>query len=665
MHKLLIANRGEIACRIIRTAKKMGIQTVAIYSAADEEAQHVKQADEAFYIGPAPANQSYLQGQRIIDIALQCGATLIHPGYGFLSENAAFAQLCQDNQIKFIGPPVAAIDAMGSKSEAKKIMQAVNVPLVPGYHLDAQDLSTLKTEAAKIGYPVLLKAAAGGGGKGMRVVNHENEFEDVLHAAKREAKASFGDEHMLIEKYLLQPRHIEIQVFFDEFGEGVYLFERDCSIQRRHQKVIEEAPAPGMLPALREKMGHAALDAARAIGYVGAGTVEFLLDSEQHFYFMEMNTRLQVEHPITEMITGQDLVQWQIKVALGLPLPRKQSQLSINGHAFEARIYAEDANNQFLPSTGTLDFLAAPESTAHVRIDSGVIQGDAVSSYYDPMIAKLIVWDIDRANALIKLRKALSEFYVDGLTTNIDFLSRLSRLEAFEQADIDTGFIEQHETALFPTTSLANQDYITAALLILASQNPPSSAFQHTYGYAKSANPWQIQDHWRMNLQHSFELKLSVDEQTTTLLVICENGHYVIQLGDQISRCQVVIDDHQLDVTIDGAKKRYIFNRYSTHFSLFTEQGKLTISIDTDDFTHSDSHTENSLCAPMNGTVVHLAVAQGDQVEQGQAIVTMEAMKMEHTLYASEAGTVTEFYYQPGDLVEEGAELLAFTPIGA
>ena len=447
--KILIANRGEIACRIIQTAKKMDIKTVAVYSDADRNSLHVSQADEAIHIGPSPSNESYLVIDKIIQAALSSGAQAIHPGYGFLSENADFCRQCEANNLVFIGPPVEAILAMGSKSAAKNIMAKANVPLVPGYHGDDQSPAILKQSAEDMGYPVLLKAASGGGGKGMRAVYQADEFDQALAAAKREAKNSFNDEIMLVEKYLQQPRHVEIQVFCDQHNNAVHLFERDCSLQRRHQKVIEEAPAPGMTEELRQRMGEAAIRAAIAINYQGAGTVEFLLDSSGEFFFMEMNTRLQVEHPVTEMISGQDLIEWQLRVANGEPLPCTQGQLNIKGHACEARIYAEDPEHDFLPSTGRLTVLQAPLETAHVRIDSGVTQGDEISVFYDPMITKLVVWDIDRERALERLIQALSEYKIAGVTTNIAFLYNLASSQAFRRGDVNTGFIEEHEDEIF------------------------------------------------------------------------------------------------------------------------------------------------------------------------------------------------------------------------
>ncbi|MEP6702134.1 MAG: biotin carboxylase N-terminal domain-containing protein, partial [Betaproteobacteria bacterium] len=460
--KILIANRGEIACRVAATARRLGIRTVAVYSDADADSKHVAVCDEAFRLGPAPARESYLRGDAIVEIAKRCGAGAIHPGYGFLSENEAFAQACADAGIAFIGPPPSAIAAMGSKSESKRLMGAAGVPLVPGYHGADQDAALLRREADQIRFPVLIKASAGGGGKGMRVVEKGADFAAALASCLREAKASFGDDRVLIEKYLTKPRHIEIQVFADAHGNCVYLFERDCSVQRRHQKVLEEAPAPGMTAERRRAMGEAAVAAARAVGYVGAGTVEFIVDTldprPDSFYFMEMNTRLQVEHPVTEMITRLDLVEWQLRVAAGEHLPLSQDRLAINGHAIEARIYAEDPSRDFLPSVGRIAHLATPAAIsfafngdadparepASVRIDSGVREGDAISQFYDPMLAKLIVWGHDRPAALRQMRAALAAYQVAGVTTNIEFLHRLVAHHAFANADLDTGLIARN-----------------------------------------------------------------------------------------------------------------------------------------------------------------------------------------------------------------------------
>ncbi|MGZ5187399.1 MAG: acetyl-CoA carboxylase biotin carboxylase subunit, partial [Caldimonas sp.] len=447
--KILIANRGEIACRVIKTARLMGIGTVAVYSDADAGARHVRLADEAVHIGPSPARESYLVGARIVAAARATGAEAIHPGYGFLSENDGFAEACAQAGIVFIGPPPAAIRAMGSKAAAKTLMERAGVPLTPGYHGDDQDPALLAREAARIGFPVLIKASAGGGGKGMRRVDAAADFDAALASCRREAKSAFGDDHVLVEQYVLKPRHIEIQVFADSFGDCVHLFERDCSVQRRHQKVLEEAPAPGMTAERRAAMGRAAVEAAKAVGYVGAGTVEFIAHPDGHFYFMEMNTRLQVEHPVTEMITGLDLVEWQLRVAAGERLPKGQAELAITGHAIEARIYAEDAERGFLPSTGKLVHLAPPHASVHVRVDTGVEEGDSITPFYDPMIAKLIVHDSDRAAALARIREALAHYRIVGVANNVEFLGRLIATPSFAKADLDTALIEREHAALF------------------------------------------------------------------------------------------------------------------------------------------------------------------------------------------------------------------------
>ncbi|MCB1828826.1 MAG: acetyl-CoA carboxylase biotin carboxylase subunit, partial [Gammaproteobacteria bacterium] len=448
--KILIANRGEIACRVARTARRLGIASVAVYSEADAGAMHVAACDEAWLIGPAPARDSYLRAEKILQAAQASGAQAVHPGYGFLSENAGFAQACHAAGVVFIGPPPTAITAMGSKSQAKALMAAAGVPLVPGYHGDDQSDERLQSEADMMGYPLLIKASAGGGGKGMRIVNSAAEFAQALQSARREAKSSFADDRVLLERYLVAPRHVELQIFADAHGNCVHIFERDCSIQRRHQKVLEEAPAPGMTTELRARMGAAAVDAALAIGYRGAGTVEFLLDRENRFYFMEMNTRLQVEHPVSEMISGQDLVEWQLRVAAGERLPLRQDQLEINGHAFEVRVYAEMPERDFLPATGKLRYLKTPPESTHVRVDTGVAQGDEVSVHYDPMIAKLIVWDSDRRSALRRMRSALAAYRIVGVHTNLEFLATLCALPALADGQIDTGFIHTHQSALFP-----------------------------------------------------------------------------------------------------------------------------------------------------------------------------------------------------------------------
>ncbi|TKB43093.1 acetyl/propionyl/methylcrotonyl-CoA carboxylase subunit alpha [Thalassotalea mangrovi] len=661
--KILIANRGEIACRVIETARRMGIKTVAVYSDADRQAMHVTLADEAVYIGAAPAKDSYLQAQKVIDAAIKTNAQAIHPGYGFLSENAEFCRLCQANDITFIGPPVAAIEAMGSKSAAKAIMEKANVPLVPGYHGEDQSEALIKQHADAMGYPVLLKAAAGGGGKGMRQVWSEAEFSSALAAAKRESMAAFNDDVMLVEKYLTQPRHVEIQVFCDNFDNAVYLFERDCSVQRRHQKVIEEAPAPGLSDEVREKMGHAAIAAAKAIGYRGAGTVEFLYENDGSFYFMEMNTRLQVEHPVTEMITGQDLVEWQLRVAAGEALPKQQSELAIKGHAFEARIYAEDPDQEFLPATGTLNFLKTPTENAHIRVDTGVRQGDEVSIYYDPMIAKLIVWDEDREKALLRLKSALKHYQIQGVTTNIDFLYNVASNDAFAQADVDTSFIETHQQSLFNEQPGDIDSYLPlAATYVLLTQK---QANQSLASANDPYSPWQNNNAWRANEKHvhKFEL-MAMSERFAVEVEECREGeqhYYLLTCQGQTYDVQGQLVDDGLLITVNGHRQQVVIAAQQQNFTIFSEQAAITFTNVVEDFNDSnDDGGDSGLQAPMNGTLITTLVAVDEAVTKGQPLMIMEAMKMEHTIVAPADGKVTEFYYQSGDMIDGGSALLAF-----
>ena len=522
--KILIANRGEIACRIMRTCTRLGVRTVAVYSDADAASLHARSTDEAVYIGGSPAQESYLSIEKILAAAKGTGAEAIHPGYGFLSENEEFAEACEAAGIVFIGPPASAIRAMGSKSAAKALMQKAGVPLTPGYHGEGQDAAFLAQQAEAIGYPVLIKASAGGGGKGMRRVDEPGEFVASLASCKREAAASFGDDRVLIERYILQPRHIEIQVFADKHGNVVSLFERDCSVQRRHQKVLEEAPAPGMTEARRAEMGKAACDAARAVGYVGAGTVEFIADQQGSFHFMEMNTRLQVEHPVTEMITGLDLVEWQLRVAAGDPLPLTQEQLDIRGHAIEARIYAEDPQNGFLPSIGRLVHLRTPAVSKHVRIDTGVEQGDEITSFYDPMIAKLIVWDETRQLALRRMSGALGAFQIVGVQTNIDFLQRLIATPSFADAHLDTSLIERERDRLFDehAAPAPEEACLLAALGVLLDERGGRRA--------ADSSPWSLHDGWRVNGVQHRTLQFVRNETACTLVVSYEQEAFRMQL---------------------------------------------------------------------------------------------------------------------------------------
>lgn len=653
-NKILIANRGEIACRVIQTAHRMGIRCVAVYSEADRNARHVAMADEAFLLGPAPSSESYLRADKILEVAKQSGAQAVHPGYGFLSENADFARACADNGIEFIGPPTGAIEAMGSKSAAKEIMSHADVPLVPGYHGDDQTPALLKEESVKCGFPQLLKAVAGGGGKGMRVVNSIDEFDEALISACREAKNAFGNPDMLIERYLTQPRHVEIQVFCDKQGNGVYLAERDCSVQRRHQKVIEEAPAPNLADETRKAMGEAAVRAAQAIDYVGAGTVEFLYDVDGSFYFMEMNTRLQVEHPVTELITGQDLVEWQLRIASGEPLPQQQDEIRIHGHALEARVYAEDPDNEFLPATGTLRYLRTPEESQHVRVDTGVVEGDEVSVFYDPMIAKLIVWDDDRDRAIARMEQALEEYRISGLKTNLRFLRNLAGSAPFKALDLDTGFIEKHEKLLFPASNLDTQYCLAMAACFFSEKTK-----QQTTNPDDPYSPFGIQNSWRVNSEYARPLKLIHNEVEFQLSILEQNGQYQVQVGDASYQVAAQLNDDKLNVVINGHRLGVHLYNDGDDLTLFHEGEQFICELHRETFGSDDHAGDNSLTAPMNGAVVAVLVEAGQEVKEGETLVIMEAMKMEHSLKAPHDGTVAEIYFAEGDLVEDGAELIS------
>ena len=661
--KILIANRGEIACRVIKTARRMGIKTVAVYSEADANARHVRLADEAVLIGPAAVKESYLVIERIIAAAKQTGAQAIHPGYGFLSENEDFCEACVREGIVFIGPPVSAIRAMGSKSEAKKLMELARVPLTPGYHGDNQEPDYLHQQADAIGYPVLIKAAAGGGGKGMRLVEKSEDFIAALASCKREAASSFGDEHVLVEKYIIRPRHIEIQVFGDTHGNCVYLFERDCSVQRRHQKVLEEAPAPGMTPERRAAMGKAAVEAAKAVGYVGAGTVEFIANQDGSFYFMEMNTRLQVEHPVTEMITGLDLVEWQLRVASGEPLPLAQEQLAIRGHALEARIYAEDPAKGFLPSTGKLVYLAPPAEGLHVRVDTGVEEGDEISPFYDPMIAKLIVWDETREQALARMLQALADYRVVGVANNIEFLSRLTNCPAFAGADLDTGLIEREKTYLFPEGEQPPAEvFLVAALgeLLREAARAEGEARRGT----DPGSPWHARDGWRLNATASRELLFRLGETQTCVTVAYRGDRYTLSVDgrrteargrlDPRGSMRVEFDGTRMDATVIVAgEKRHVFLH-----------GRTWQLANVDPLHHAGEGggAEGGLLAPMPGKVIALLAEAGSKVEKGAPLLILEAMKMEHTITAPAPGTLKAFRFAVGDQVGDGAELVEFEP---
>jgi 3-methylcrotonyl-CoA carboxylase alpha subunit len=654
--KILIANRGEIACRIIKTCRRLGVRTVAVYSDADADARHVRLADEAIHIGAAPARESYLLAERILEAAKRSGAQAVHPGYGFLSENAEFAEACAQAGIVFIGPPTTAIRAMGSKSAAKALMEQAGVPLVPGYHGDQQEPEFLRQQADRIGYPVLIKASAGGGGKGMRVVERSEDFVERLSSCQREAAASFGDARVLVEKYLLRPRHIEIQVFGDRHGQVVHLFERDCSVQRRHQKVLEEAPAPGMSAERRAAMGQAAVEAARAVSYVGAGTVEFIADRDGQFYFMEMNTRLQVEHPVTEMITGLDLVEWQLRVAAGEPLPKRQEELTIDGHAIEARIYAEDADKGFLPSIGHLSKLAAPQESPYVRIDTGVEQGDEITPYYDPMIAKLIVWDRSRSRALQRMRRALAEYRIVGVTSNVEFLGRLVAHPAFTGNDFDTGLIEREHASLFPERQEAPAlAWQLAALAVLLSERRPAAS--------TAFSPWQASDGWRLNGSKERPLILRRGDSEHTVQVEYDGDGFHLRYGSHaVNAHGTLAADGQLRAEIDGQRITATAVRDNGRLHLFVD-GRVHqfLHIDPLAYAAQDSNEHGGgLQSPMPGKVVALLVEPGSRVDKGTPLLVLEAMKMEHTVSAPATGTVNAFLYAVGDQVKEGAALVDF-----
>ncbi len=683
--KILIANRGEIACRVAATARRLGIQTVAVYSDADAQAKHVQACDEALHIGGSAPKDSYLQWQRIIDAARSTGAQAIHPGYGFLSENEEFAQACADAGLVFIGPPASAIAAMGLKAESKRLMDQAGVPLVPGYHGANQDAALLQAEADRIGYPVLIKASAGGGGKGMRAVDRAADFAEALASCKREAINSFGDDAVLIEKYVQRPRHIEIQVFADQHGHCVYLHERDCSVQRRHQKVLEEAPAPGMTEHLRKRMGEAAVAAAQAVGYVGAGTVEFIVEGLEgdaspaagppqggtapsggsdprqrrsvgaNFFFMEMNTRLQVEHPVTEAITGLDLVEWQLRVAAGQPLPLSQAQIPMNGHAIEARICAENPDKQFLPATGTLQVYAKPQCTSFaagdVRVDDGVREGDAISPFYDSMIAKLIVHGQTREQALARLDTALSQLHIVGLNTNVQFLRHVLATESFSQARLDTALIAREGDRLF------HQERVGAPLAAAA---VVAHVLQAEQALA-SDDPFSARDGWRSHglMQRRFELAWQ-DEPMRALLTYGRGGTLHLAVGDEPAqplRYEFNGAECLVQWGVHRVRCRVYWQGEQAH--VFTPQGASRITL-IDALAHAGHSAQEGgrLTAPMPGKIIAFLVKAGEKVAKGQALAVMEAMKMEHTIAAPADGEVGELLYAPGDQVAEGAELL-------
>ena len=692
-NKILIANRGEIACRVAATARRMAIKTVAVYSDADAHAKHVSVCDESVHIGGNAPKDSYLRWERILQAAKDTGAQAVHPGYGFLSENEEFAQACADAGLVFIGPPPSAIKAMGLKAESKRLMGLAGVPLVPGYHGADQDAALLQREADAIGYPVLIKASAGGGGKGMRAVDHAAEFAAALASCKREAINSFGDDAVLIEKYVQRPRHIEIQVFGDTHGNCVYLFERDCSVQRRHQKVLEEAPAPGMTAAMRKQMGEAAVAAARAVNYVGAGTVEFIVeqktDGAMTFYFMEMNTRLQVEHPVTEAITGLDLVEWQLRVACGEKLPLAQDQLTINGHAIEARICAENPDKNFLPATGTLHVYALPDCVTFeqgaVRVDSGVRAGDTISPYYDSMVAKLIVHGATREEALARLDVALAQTHIVGLHTNVQFLRHVVQSASFAQANLDTALIPREAAVLFHQEKIGLPMAVAGAVAQAVLQERAQAAIPSGDGWT---DPWARRDGWRSHGLNArrFDFEFS-GEVHTALLTYLHDGATQLVIGAAAGDGKLVaardaafdavqnaaqdgvngssglltfeVVDQGIDVQFAGQRQILKVYKNNDVDHVFSAHGATTI-IAIDILAHAgDGPAEvGRLTAPMPGKLVSFSVKAGDKVTRGQTLAVMDAMKMEHTIAAPADGTVAELLFAPGDQVAEGAELL-------
>jgi 3-methylcrotonyl-CoA carboxylase alpha subunit len=647
--KILIANRGEISCRITRTAHRLGVKTVAVYSDADAGAMHVQAADEAVHLGPAPSRDSYLRAEKIIAAARATGAQAVHPGYGFLSENADFSRACRDAGLVFIGPSPDAITAMGSKSGAKALMEKAGVPLIPGYHGANQDEAILLAEAKKMGFPVLLKASAGGGGKGMRGVHEEAEFMEALHAAKREAANAFGDDRMLIEKLLVEPRHVEVQILADRHGNAVYVFDRDCSIQRRHQKVVEEAPAPGLSADLRRAMGEAAVRAAKAIDYEGAGTLEFLVDRDGHFYFMEMNTRLQVEHPVTEMISGLDLVELQLRIAHGEPLPFTQQQLQPRGHAMEVRLYAEDPRNEFLPSTGTLEIfdLPAPEG---VRVDTGYRSGDAVSVYYDPMMAKVIAWGETRDIAAERLCNALRQARVAGVRHNAHFLTQVLAHPAFRRGELGTHFIAEHQADLLPEPP-ASMD----ALLLLAAQ----VFLEDGKAGADPLSPWRALAGFRIGTPDPALLRLRMGGEVHEVRLVPAPVGHAWTIGERGGRCAMRrVDAQHLLVDCDGRSRVFAVERRDDTLHVFMEGEHIEVSRATRTSAGGAGSSDHHYRAPMNGRIVSVNVKAGDSVQKGDTLLVMEAMKMEHRIRAHDEGVIAGIAVAAGDLVSEGQNLV-------
>lgn len=666
--KVLVANRGEIACRIIKTCRRMGVVSVAVYSDADADSRHVSDADEAYCIGPAPAGESYLCTDKIIDAVKKSKAEAIHPGYGFLSENAEFASACDSAGIVFIGPPVSAIKAMGSKSISKQIMEKADVPLIPGYHGDDQSTDTLTSAAKKIGYPLLIKASAGGGGKGMRLVEHSEQFTDMLDASRREAISAFGNDHVILEKYLPRSRHIEVQVFGDADGNMVHLYERDCSLQRRYQKILEETPAPGITDSFRRMIGNAAVQAAKAVNYINAGTVEFIVDAEKinepdSFFFMEMNTRLQVEHPVTEMVTGLDLVEWQLRVACGEKLPINQEDIQLNGHAIEVRLYAENPEKSFLPDTGKIRHLRFPVEHSHIRVDAGVKQKDNVSMHYDPMLAKIISWSKTRAGALRRLRSALSSTEVVGISTNKGFLANIAAHPAMEREEVDTKFIDKYMADLVPEAVAPSQTILSlAALAVLLEKK--KEALENAKQSEDPFSPWAVSDGWRLNDECQKELTFIDDDTERYTVKALFKGHkYLLTLpDDESAEVSGNLDENcRLMADLNGVRTAAAVIRHGLEYTIIVHNRSKRLSLyDPLSTVGNTTASQGLLKAPMHGQVVLVNVHSGDEVEEGQALMVLEAMKMEHTIAAPSGGEVKDVMYAMGDQVEEGADLIEF-----
>ncbi|CAG9825447.1 unnamed protein product [Phaedon cochleariae] len=672
--KLLIANRGEIACRVMRSARKLGVRTVAVYSDADENSLHVAMADEAYRIGPAAASQSYLRGEKLLEVAERANCQAIHPGYGFLSENVEFAESCHKSNIVFIGPPATAIRDMGIKSTSKKIMDKAGVPIISGYHGEDQTNERLRSEAKRIGFPVMIKAVRGGGGKGMRIAHTEEEFDGALESARTESLKAFSDSVVLLEKFVGEPRHVEVQVFADTHGNAVHLYERDCSVQRRHQKIIEEAPAPGLSTELRQELGAAAVRAAKAVGYVGAGTVEFILDKNTHsFHFMEMNTRLQVEHPITEMITGTDLVEWQIKIASGEKLPLTQEQIQSRGHAFEARIYAEDPRGGFLPGAGPLLHLVTPDVSEDTRIETGVRQGDEVSVHYDPMIAKLVVCGNDRTEALTKLQSKLLEFNIAGLETNVNFLLDLARHPEFAAGNVHTNFINDHHDSLFRDESPSEIQLIQATMAVVLTDQ--AEEVERAVARRDRHNPFTVESNFRSDvstkamkqLVHFINLDITTsvvfDHHRNGYQISCDGGQTWQEVDGNVSQKS---NRQVLTCSINDVTCRSTIFRDEHTLCVFDQNGKVQYTLPQPTLEPEDESQVgflNKAVAPMPGVLDRLLVGPGDEVKKGDPLFVLIAMKMEHVVKAPRDAIVFNVCYKTGENVAKDATVVKFEEI--